>query len=497
MRPGLLLAGLVALLLSLPATGARAGEWVRAESERFIVYSDVSAQATERFTRRLETYDRVLRLAMGLPPEVAPLRKLPIYLTQKPNGLDLVRPGISRDVAGFYMATTEDVFAVAEYGASDHVLFHEYAHHFMYQNFDASFPGWFVEGFAEYYMTADIRRDGVDVGKFNEDRVLWLNHAPWMSLDDLLAQRPRVGARQHDTYYPLAWLVTHWFMNEPSRRPMLVAYLNGLGRGADGAAAMEQAVGMPLPEFKKTLETYLHARWPFRRVTYDFPEAAVAITPLPAAADDLILLGQRLKIGVRESQIEQTMADVRAAAALHPGDPMAQLIQGHMEIERGDKALGKTLLLQVLEAQPNNVEALHYLAVASMTAADEDPDNASTLIREARGYLTRAYQIDDANYLTFMLLAQSRDASPGYPNDNDMTTWRLAFNLARQLPSIRLGYASALTLRDRGPEAIVVLRPLANAPHGGGEADAAQAMIDHIQSEGGPVRIDVETLPEE
>ena len=101
---------LLALTL-LSATPARA-EWLKAESERFIVYGDGNARELIAFTRKLETFDRVLRTLMGLDATVAPPRKLPIYLVDS-RGLRRVSPNVGENVAGFYAARDEDIFAVA------------------------------------------------------------------------------------------------------------------------------------------------------------------------------------------------------------------------------------------------------------------------------------------------------------------------------------------------------------------------------------------------
>ena len=60
-----------------------------------------------------------------------------------------MNPNVGETVAGFYAARDEDIFAVAlRGGMGDDVLLHEYAHHFMMQNFASTYPAWFVEGFA-------------------------------------------------------------------------------------------------------------------------------------------------------------------------------------------------------------------------------------------------------------------------------------------------------------------------------------------------------------
>lgn len=69
------------------ANPAQAG-WLKAESERFIVYSDGNANQLRRFTQELESFDRLLRVRMGLNLEEATYRKLPIYLVGSSSGIN-------------------------------------------------------------------------------------------------------------------------------------------------------------------------------------------------------------------------------------------------------------------------------------------------------------------------------------------------------------------------------------------------------------------------
>src|SRR5690554_1466596 len=125
---------------------AARAEWLRAESERFIVYSDGSERDLRNYVQDLETFDRVLRFRTGLPMDGVPPRKLPIYLVRNRAALLEVNPYLGEHIAGFYVATGEDIFAVAiRSGSRDWVMLHEYAHHFMHQNFATAYPGWYVE----------------------------------------------------------------------------------------------------------------------------------------------------------------------------------------------------------------------------------------------------------------------------------------------------------------------------------------------------------------
>lgn len=480
-----LVGGLASIVFAQPASA----DWKRAESPRFIVYSDGGSDAAiRRYVQSLETYDYVLRARMGLSVDTPPARKLPIYLVSAHRGIDEINPGTDRNVAGTYFPASEDIFAAAIRDSEQDFLLHEYFHHFFYElGSTTHYPPWLVEGLAEYFMTAEISAESVLIGSYNENRAYWLVNGDWIDLDALLSKRVGEVRRQdRDTYYPVAWLLTHWFMSDDGRKAQLNAYVELIRAGGDPVVSMQTATGLSLREVESQLRRYMRARLVGRRYEADFPQVDIAITRLPKSANDLLLLGQRLKIGVPDEDRAATAEAVRRAAARHPEDPFALLQLGHAELHFGDPEVGQAVLTRLLEREPDNVEALQLMA-SRYTALAEESDEPLPLLRQARDYLARAYQADDANYYTLYMLARLREGQPSYPNDNDMITWESAFSLAPQLPAIRLGYGSALMQAKRYDEAIVFLEPLANAPHAGSSAVAARVMIDLARMQQAPL----------
>lgn len=472
--------GLAGPLMALVLCAAPAhAQWLRAESERFIVYTEGREADARAYVQTLESFDRLLRISVGLDVNEAPFRKLPIYLVGSQRDVRVIAPSLGGNVAGFYVAGEEDIFAVGLNSDDNAILLHEYAHHFMMQNFASAYPAWFVEGFAEYYMTTRFRRGTVEVGHYHENRAYWLQAGNWLPLETLLNSRPGEVRRNAATYYPLAWLLTHWFMGDERRRPMLHAYMLDIGAGADPVEAMERATGMSLTELRRALTAYMRGGLPYGRMTYDFPTVQPTITRLPRSASDLLLLNQRLKIGVREEGREDTAEEARRRAARHGGDPFARLVLGHAELHFGDTARGEAILTELLADEPDNIEALQLMASARMAQAETgEPNEYRGLMNTARGFLARAYRLDDADYRTLYLLARSRIGAPDYPNDNDMLTWRSAYVVAPQMGAARLGYAQALLMRGETEAAVSILLPLANNPHGGEGAAQAQSLID-------------------
>lgn len=477
------LTALMVAVLVLCAPSAARADWLRAESERFIIYSDGSERDLRLYVQDLETFDRVLRLFMGLPMEEAPPRKLPIYLIGHQRELTRVLPDAAQDQWGVYLATEQDIFAVARRSRGDNSTFlHEYAHHFMFQNFDFPYPAWFVEGFAEYYSATRIADGRVDVGLHDQNAVGWLHQGHWMAMEDLLAGRAfnARGNRFNETYYPLAWLLTHWFMGDTERGEVLRRYLVDVGAGGDPVTNFQQHTGLTPDELERALRTYLRGRIPFSRVSYAFPEVAVVVERLSASADDLILINQRLKIPAAAS--DDMVEEVRALVSRHARDPFARLVLGRAEILHGDPVAGEATLLALLEDEPDNVEALQLLALARMNNGSDHPDGYDAAMREMREFLQRAYDADDANYLTFLLIAQNRIGQPGYPTENDLLAWELAHTLAPQLGQTRFGLAQALMAHDRNTEAIRLLRPLANDPHNPQNVSVVRSLIERAEA---------------
>lgn len=302
-----------------------------------------------------------------------------------------------------------------------------------------------------------------------------------MRLSDLLTRRPDRTLPNWETFYPLSWLMTHWFLSDPERQRQLEAYLRDVGEGGESIEAMQRATGMTLDGLRRTLRTY--RRLPYQAISHDFPTVAVNISRMPSAAEDLLLLNQGLKREIEEESRAAAVAAVRRGAAGHPNSPFALEVLGRAEIRHGDKAQGRALLSRLLDSEPTHVPAMQLLArdLLDQVRDAEDPDQADALRAQAQALLARAYRQDDADFATMMLLSELRWGGPGWPNENDLATMEIAFVLAPQLSQARGQLASALLTLDRNEEAITLLSPLANSPHGGEDTARAREMINRAR----------------
>ena len=483
----IMLAAASVLALTAPPLAAHA-EWLRAETPHFVIYSDGTERAARDFALKLEMYDRTMRQLNGIDQNADVMTKLPIFLVRNRSGLSQIRPGLDTSILGFYSPSEEGVFAIAIRSADgalsgQHVLMHEYAHHLLLGNVEGAYPAWYVEGFAEYYMTAeiDLEKQEVALGIYSDNRAAWILNETWIPLPDLISKRSSEirDEAARGTYYPVAWLLTHWFLSDPARKRQLDVYLRDVGQGADSVTAMERATGLSMDQLRGALRTYSRAKLAGTRLSGRFPAVDVAVTRLPPSADALLLLNQRLKVGTDAASRDALRREVFARAARFGDDPLALLASGHAGLHFGDRPAGDRALTRLLEIDPDHVEALQLLAGERLRAAKaaQDPAEARALRVQARNHLAHAYEVDPNDYRTLMGLVELRQGQPGYPNDNDLATMELALEGAPQLPRIRFAYAQALATKDRKPEARAVLLPVANNPHGGGAAQAARAMI--------------------
>jgi Flp pilus assembly protein TadD len=187
------------------------------------------------------------------------------------------------------------------------------------------------------------------------------------------------------------------------------------------------------------------------------------------------LEGQRLKLGASKEEQPKLLETIRAAAARYPDDRFAKLTRARAETLFGDRAAGEAILNGLLTADPKDKDALVVLGESRLLAADEDKADRKAILAEAGKLFVRAFKIDPDDPRVLHGYAESRQLEP--LNQNMVDIRLKAMILAPQVGHLRLDAGRALVEIKDYETARVVLTPLAGSPHGGGEAEAAQAML--------------------
>jgi hypothetical protein len=477
---------LFALSLLLWSASAMAG-WKRADTPHFRVWADTSDARLRDQAALLEDYRALLDLATGrtLPADSPPLDVFIVDRLAKATPWRSLGP----DVAGFYRADAGRISAVARSAAGaepgtlsgQQILLHEYAHHYMLAQAGTYYPAWYVEGFAEYFATAQFRADRIEFGLASDNRTAWLLTSAWLPLERLLARDPALaGSRDTAMFYAQSWLLTHYMFRVPGMRAKLIAFLADCARGEEPVAAFRLQVDPDLNGFQTKLRRYLETRATYSR--FDRPPStptSIRITPLPPSADTFLLRQVALEHRVGPDRAGVALAEIRALAAKAPEDPLARRTLALAELEHGDPAVARRLVDDLLAETPADPDLLRWRALALRPLGPDAPPEA---MAEARRSLVRAFKIAPNDWRTLHAYARLHRPVAGPLPANVLDVLIRAWTLAPQVTDVVLDTAVALTHADRLAEAAHVLEPLARSPHAGPAAELAARMLAKARS---------------
>jgi hypothetical protein len=479
----------LALFVFSGNAAAQDGRWVRAESRHFIAYSDHSEARTRQALEELEGFDELLRVLTRRAPETEEPVKLEVYLFRSAASLREVWPSRGSSVLGFYTARPEIVAAFAIFRdrglEAEEVLFHEYAHHFLLQNFTVAYPKWFVEGFAEYVQTAEIAPERVTWGRYSQARAYSLGPQGWPPMERMLRGDHREG--EVNQFYALSWLMTHYFYHQPERQVGLKAYFDSLRDGGDPVAEFPNAIGMSLEEFERELRAYLRGRINYHIMTQAPRSAsAVSISHLPEAADDLLTLMARIRLGgVAETERSNLLGRVRRGAERYGNDGYAQRALALAEITLGSPAAARARLEPLLGRNGEDAEALYLTGLSYLMEGRANEDGRTELYRQGRRFFSRAFRRNPNHVPTLYRYVETHSAEPAPLTVQQLDVLVHARNLAPQVAEIGLNTGGQLIAARRFEEAAAVLRQIAYNPHGGDASKRALEMLAEAERLGG------------
>lgn len=457
------------LLVVFCFSASASAEWRVAETKHFRVYSDGSEKALVAYARQLERFDWLLRLMtnVGAEREMPPID---IYMVRSMKTLRTLAD-LPRDTGGFYEATPTGTaaFSVRINDSDDtslDILLHEYGHHFMMFHFPYVYPSWYVEGFAEYFSTADVKTDNMTMGLASRNRAGWLHYGTWIDARVLLTSDAWSLKKRDDVamFYAQSWLATHYLLRDPERSKQLTIYLKRLSEGEDLEAAFEPTFGMDMKTFDRRLNSYMNGKITYTKLTIkpgQAPEGPVSVRVLPRAADTLLLPYAVLQVKGRDTEIaEKRLADLRREASRYKGDPWADERIAAAEAEFGDAALGRALLQPFLKARPDDGELNYLVGRSHMRSAEDGDEDAHHA--QARRHFTRAFKARPRHYQTLYnyVLAQK---DPRRPDVLDVLTEARA--LAPQVSEINVMLASIFVETGKFEHAQTILSSMMMDPH--------------------------------
>jgi hypothetical protein len=473
---------LLLLLLLGFATQARAN-WLVAETQHFRIHGTVSEARIRQEASVLEDFHRLVEFLTNRKfPDNAP--KLDIYLVDGRSQMLIIRPGLGANVAGFYTATPGGILAMslepsgAQAILGRDVLLHEYAHHFMMQAGNSALPAWYVEGFAEYLMTADFRPDRIDFGGVNNGRYYVLTNMAWAPLEQILRRSRGVNV---DSFYAQSWLLTHYLNRVEGMQAKRNAYLRKVAEGADPVEAFRQEIDPDLEAFQRRLRAYLSGRsLTFSRMKRQPPDAVqIQVSALPDLADAVLLPLVAVQLPQKRETDDANLARIRKAVAKSPDDPWGKRALAIAEAAAGDAAVAAGLLDAMLQRTPDDPVLLRWRA--RLHGADRSGASAAD-VSAARKLLVRAHKAAPNDWLTLSDYAQTFEARGKPLPESVVEVLAKAYQLAPQVSS--LAYRTALAFATSGDysAAEAVMAPLVNDPHGTDDMVLERTLLEALRT---------------
>ncbi|MBW8881029.1 MAG: DUF1570 domain-containing protein [Asticcacaulis sp.] len=493
------LAGVWALAIAV-ATPAFAGDtWVRAESDHFIVYSNAKAKAAEGYAKQLEQYRYVLGAMYDMADDTAPEPKLNVYFVDSVDNLKQAFPRMPSGVLGFVKPCAGGMNAYAYYDGdrishdkvtaqeenfSQTVIFHEYAHQFMFLHSQDAYPRWFMEGFAEYYATTAIQGDQALVGMAWSERVYQLmDDRTSLNYEAMLRDDWEVTGKMDD-FHAKSWLLAHWILSDPKRTKTFFAYVDARNAGEDPVAGFQKAFGLDMKQLKHTLNDYLAGK-DLKATVFridNMPAPAITVTTLPPAADNLAIWDSVASTCPVERK--SLLDKITAETAKYPGDDYAMGVKARADIMIGDEALALDYYRARTTAHPGDADSFFWLGLTQYLMAEHGKlipgETKESQIKLARRGFIQSYKLDATNPVNLYYLSRTAAYTTDYPDDASLNAAIEAHMLSPSITTYAFNAANMLLLKGRLTDARDTLVPLANDPHGGDEAGRIAKIIKAI-----------------
>lgn len=484
------------LALFLMSATARADDWSVATTDHMIVYSDQSPEETKRFAINLERFDEAMRFMQGIEKDTRPMpdsAKLTVYYYGDTDDIGALAG--SYGVAGFFIprAGSSVAFAPAE-NAHDRgslgtrvkrrelspeiILFHEYAHYFMYQHAAAAYPAWYREGFAEVYGTLELTDDGFILGAPASHRAIILKYLSSFPVSRLLDPPEKLRGRDIAQRYAMGWLLTHYLSFSNDRKGQLNTYFQLLNSGASDREAAEGAFG-DLTKLDRDLDRYQRGRISGFVVKHDgYTPPTASVRKLTEAEVEVMPYVIKSVRGVTEEEAAKIVDPIRTIAAKYPDSIPVQMALTEAEFDAQNDENAEAAAKRILAKEPDNARAHIFLARIAKRRAIEDPEQFPIM----RKHYGAAIGLDRDNadalqgyYLSFQLAGET-------PPENALIALESAYDLAPFDHDIRIALAHLLLTEQRDRDAVLVLGPIVNDPHAGKRGEKIGELVEQIQA---------------
>lgn len=480
-------------LLSFTATAH--GEWLEASSDHFVIYGDQSEKSIREFADRLERFHAGMSVFLRrAPTKPSPSNRVSVYVVTNEAKVRQVVGSNDRYLAGVYLPRAGASIAIvpklrgarSQYDMSgETVLYHEYAHHFMWTLTARTFPRWFIEGFAEYFASVRFKTDGSIVfGAPATHRAAELYYSRDVPIRTLLEFDGGAGEKKkgHDSFYGQSWVLFHYLQTAPERAGQLQKYQQLLATGDTALEAAEGAFG-DLDQLEKDMLSYIDRGkvTTFVVNAHALKTGGVTVRTLRAGEAEMMPVILQSKAGVTQAEAAALFPEARRIASRHPNDAAVQAALAEAEFDAGNDDEAIAAAERALAIDPQQINACLQKGYA-LTRKVKDAELPYAAWKDVRSWWVKANKVENDHPIPLVQYYLSFVEPGEKPTKAAVDGLEWAMQLAPFDARVRWLVANQMIMDDRYADAANVLAPLAYSPHPGEHTDRARRLLEEVEA---------------
>ncbi|MBB3763354.1 tetratricopeptide repeat protein [Sphingomicrobium lutaoense] len=491
---GLKLHFLAATVAATMVPGAAMADWYEARTDQFVVYSAGSKSQAERFAGLLERYDRSMRSVQNIPFKPADSDAQRVTVFHWGDGRDIAALAGSRasGVRGFYIPRAGGSVAFSPLRGDrrvgsreahkkrvkldvNSILLHEYAHHFMFQHFAATYPGWYREGFAEFYGQMTFDDDGsFHLGNPPQYRGEFLKSGPPYPVKRIFETERKLTGLDQANWYSTGWLLVHYLTFAPERQGQLGTFLKLINEGVASMDAAKQAFG-DLDKLNGDVRSYLGDDLPgYDVIPANYSEPEVELRKLTDEEEDIIEYRMRSKRGVDRDEARSIARAVRDKASLQTNSPLVALTLAEAEFDAREYDRAEAAARRVIALDDDISEGHLYLARIAVEHAEDGQGDWQT----ARRHFIAAADRDRSDARPFFEYYMTYLDEGVEPPEDAIIALETAYRLSPYDSQVRFILVRQLAREGKAEIAARLLNPLVFAPHGNDDVEQLRKAME-------------------
>ena len=424
---------LTLLCAALPAFGG-SPKWVEVRSAHFTVVTDAGPGEGRHVLDQFE-HMRLVFQTLFPKANVDPVSPIVVLAVRNRREFQPLEPSAylgkgKLDLAGYFLRVPDKNYVLLRLDAENEqhpyaTIYHEYTHLQIGSGIEWM-PLWMNEGLAEFFQNTDFVGNDAMLGQPSQDDLLYLQQNRLIPLETLFrvdATSPYYHEEQKGSvFYSESWALVHYLETTDvhNHTNHVGQYMNLVSQHQDPVAAAQTAFG-DLKQLQKTLEGYT-ARQSYTYFSMKLPplnEGAFTVTPLADPDADAIRADFMAYIG-RTADARTLLTQVMTA---DPKNAQAFETMGYLAFRDGQQAEAKKWYAQAVALDSQSYIAQYYFGVLSLMAGDTGPQVEASLRAAIRlnarfapaydalaaVYGRRRENLDEAH----MLSLQAVDLEPG------------------------------------------------------------------------------------